>query len=137
MIVGGLNIGSGRLYNVVLHPGNNTVAIKATVDIKAAIQNLPTILLSQSNALKSGNLEVSASGNSTICNGQHIPYYEAVLNKLVVTADLPVVQLLIDTLSGFLTSNNLTSILAGAVNSTDIMSILAGLAKNSTLSALG
>lgn len=137
MLVGGLNLGSGRLYNVVLHPGNNTVAIKATLDIKAAIQNLPAILLSQSNALKSGNLEVSASGNSTICHGQHISYYESVLNNLLVTADLPIIKLLVDTLSGFLTTSNLTSVLAGAVNSTDIMSILAGLTKNSTLAALG
>jgi hypothetical protein len=134
MIVGGLIIGNGRLQNVVLSPGNNTLSIKATVDLKTAIQNLPIILLSQANALKSGNLEVSASGNSTICNGQHIPYYETVLNKLVVTAQLPVIQLLVDSLSGFLSTSNLTSILSGAVNSTDLLGILAGLSKNSTLS---
>jgi hypothetical protein len=136
MVVGGLIIGSGRLYNVVLHPGNNTLPIRATVDLKTTIANLPAILLSQASALKSGNIEVSASGNSTICHGEHIPYYEAVLNKLLVTGQMPIIQLLVDSLSGFLSTSNLTSILAGAISSSDILGILSGLSSKNSSSTL-
>lgn len=96
------------------------------MNLKMALQNIGTSISSQIDPLKSGNLELSASRNSTIYNGEHIDYYEKILNSLVLTALVPVVTLLLDTLSGVFGSSgspsslNLTSIL----NSTHIMSIL-------------
>lgn len=133
MIVGGLVVGQGRIDNIVLRPGNNTVPIRATLDLKVALENLPAIIASQSSALKSGNIEISASGNSTIYHGQHIDYYEKVLNELVVTGQVPLIQILIDSateflgsgagslLTGFLGNLNLTSI------TQDIGGLLGGL----------
>jgi hypothetical protein len=140
MIVGGIIIGSGRIDNVLLKPGNNTVPIRATVDIKTSLRNLPAIIGSQANSLRSGNIEVSASGNSTIYNGEHIPYYEAVLNNLKVTTEVPLIQILLDTLEDYLSSTNgLMSGILGLLNGTNPLSQLQGGAKNSSdlLSSLG
>ena len=126
MIVGGIIIGSGRINNVVLTPGNNSLPIRATVDIKTAIQNLPALFVSQVDALKSGNIEISASGNSTVCNGQHIPYYEAVLNNLMLTTEMPLVQILIDTLESYLSSNSMLSNILNSFNGTAILGQLLG-----------
>jgi len=137
MIVGGLIIGQGRIDNIVLKPGNNTVPIRATLAISKALQNLPTIIGSQVNALKNGNLEVSASGNSTIYNGQHIDYYEKVLNGLVVTGQVPIIQILLDSAKEFLgsdTGNLLTGFLGG-LNLTNVFGALDGLTGNSSTSS--
>jgi hypothetical protein len=98
MIVGGVIIGQGRINDVLLAPGNNTVALSATVDLKTAIENLPTLLQAEAKSLVNGNVVVSASGNSTIFNGVHIPYYEQVLNNLVITGEVPLIQILVDSL---------------------------------------
>jgi hypothetical protein len=128
MIVGGIVVGQGRINNVMLTPGNNTVPIRATLDIKTALANLPAIFASQVNALKAGNVEISASGNSTIYNGQHIDYYETVLNKLVVTGQVPIVQLLIDTAAEFLGADpSAISGLLGSLNITGIIDSLNGI----------
>ena len=127
MIVGGVVIGHGFLDNVVLSPGNNTVAIRAIVDIKTLIQNLPTILAAEANSLTNGNILISASGNSLVYNGLHIPYYEAVLSNLFLTGEIPVIKLLIDSLQQYLGSNNtLITGLLGAVNGTSLLSEILG-----------
>jgi hypothetical protein len=133
MIVGGVTIGHGFLDNVVLSPGNNTLPIRATVDLKTLIQNLPTILAAESNSLTNGNILISASGNSSVYNGLHIPYYEAVLNNLFLTGEMPIIKLLIDSLQQYLGSNNtLITSLLGAVNGTSILNeILSGLGGSS------
>ena len=141
MIVGGVTIGHGFLDNVVLSPGNNTVAIRAIVDLKTLIQNLPAILTAEANSLTSGNILISANGNSTVYNGLHIPYYETVLNNLFLTGEMPIVKLLIDSLRQYLGSNNtLVSSLLGAVNGTslltEILGALGGSSKSNTTSLL-
>jgi hypothetical protein len=125
MIVGGVVIGHGFLDNVVLSPGNNTVAIRAIVNIKTLIQNLSTILTAEANSLTNGNILISTSGNSSVYNGLHIPYYEAVLSNLFLTGEMPVIKLLIDTLQQYLGPNNtlITSAL-GAVNGTRLLSAI-------------
>jgi hypothetical protein len=125
MIVGGVVIGHGFLDNVVLSPGNNTVAIRAIVNIKTLIQNLSTILTAEANSLTNGNILISTSGNSSVYNGLHIPYYEAVLSNLSLTGEMPVIKLLIDTLQQYLGPNNtlITSAL-GAVNGTRLLSAI-------------
>jgi hypothetical protein len=163
MIVGGVIIGQGRINNVLLAPGNNTVALSATVDLKTAIENLPILLQAEAKSLVNGNIMVSASGNSTIFNGVHIPYYEQVLNNLVITGEVPLIQILVDSLDmalgpnstllsgllGAFTGGNSTNLLTGLLgsltglgsgsssgsNTSNIFSGLAGLLGSSTTSS--
>jgi len=137
MIIGGITVGQGRINNILLHPGNNTIPIAATVNIKTVLQNLPLILSSQVSALKSGNLEVTASGNSTIYNGLHIPYYEQVLNKLMVSAQVPIVQILIDSLQEFLGGNSTLLGGSGGLNGTSLLTEILGILGGKSNSTAG
>ncbi|OBT43684.1 hypothetical protein VE00_05562 [Pseudogymnoascus sp. WSF 3629] len=128
IIVGGILLGNATMKNVYLVPGNNTVSARGVVNLKTAIMNLPAILSSQVGALTSGNIEMSASGNSTIYNGQHIEYYEKVLNALVLTTQFPLLSILMDSLQGVLGGGGGTaSPLASGYNVTNIIPLLQNL----------
>lgn len=123
-----LIIGQATILNVLLKPGNNTVALRGRVEISTVLDNLSAILNAQKTALGDGELELSASGNSTIYNGVHIKYYEQVLNNLTLVARVPILQVLGDTLDGVLNNtdsglgkvlSNITQILGNVSSSSD------------------
>ncbi|KAH8699234.1 hypothetical protein BGW36DRAFT_426906 [Talaromyces proteolyticus] len=111
-------LGQGVIENVVLKPGNNTVDIKGSLSIATVLDNLISIAAAEKSAILKGNLELSASGNATIYEGVHITYYESVLNSLVMTADVPILEVLSDTISGLVGSNTTLSALLNGTNST-------------------
>lgn len=104
--MGGLILGQAAIDNVVLTPGNNTVSLRGTVSIETILQNLGMIIDAEKDAILSGNIALSASGNSTVYNGVHITYYEEVLNNLVITAQVSIVSLITDTIGGLLQKNS-------------------------------
>jgi len=127
MIVGDLVIGQATMLNVLLLPGNNTLQITGIIDIKTAFENLAQILAAQSNALKSGNIEITATGNTVVFNGEHITYYENVLKNVRLTASMPILSILTDSLGGLIGSNStLITGLTQVLNSTDVLSGLLG-----------
>lgn len=99
-------MGQAAIDNVVLTPGNNTVSLRGTVSIETILQNLGMIIDAEKDAILSGNIALSASGNSTVYNGVHITYYEEVLNNLVITAQVSIVSLITDTIGGLLQKNS-------------------------------
>jgi hypothetical protein len=116
-------LGNGTIYNVLLSPGNNTIPLRGILDIQAAIKNIGPIVTAETSALSEGNLMLSASGHSTIYHGLHIPYFEKVLNNLTVTANMPILKVLLGTISGLVSSNpgviqNVTAALQGTDLST-------------------
>ncbi|KAL5348914.1 hypothetical protein ACLOAV_006339 [Pseudogymnoascus australis] len=128
IMVGGILLGNAEMKNVYLVPGNNTVPARGIVDLKTAIMNLPAILSSQVGALAKGNIEMSASGNSTIYNGQHIEYYEKVLNKLMLTTQMPLLSILMDSLKGVLGGEGGPALpFASGMNVTSIIPLLQNL----------
>jgi hypothetical protein len=114
--VGDLLVGQGLFENVVLTPGNNTVAIKGSVSIATVIDNLAAILSTEKSAISNGDLQLSASGNTTIYEGTHISYYEEILNHLVLTTQIPILDVVFDTLKGLNDSN---TTLSGLLNGTN------------------
>lgn len=84
--------------------------LRATLNIRTVLENLLDIVGAQASALMDGKIEISASGNSTVYNGQHIPYFEEVLNNLTITARVPIMTILSDTLSGLRNSSVLDSL---------------------------
>lgn len=106
-----LVIGQATIYNVVLKPGNNTVSLKGHISIKTIIDNLAMVLSAQKDALLDGNIQLSASGNSTIYNGQHISYYEEILNGLTLKARFPIIKALFGTLEGMASDSDIASAL--------------------------
>jgi hypothetical protein len=114
--VGDLVIGQGLIENVVLTPGNNTVDIKGSLSIATVIDNLDAILSTEKSAISNGDLQLSASGNTTIYEGTHISYYEEILNHLVLTTQIPILDVVFDTLKGLIDSN---TTLSGLLNGTN------------------
>ncbi|KAL4996719.1 hypothetical protein BDV10DRAFT_202311 [Aspergillus recurvatus] len=99
---GNIILGTALLPNVTLLPGNNSVGFTGKADITSALANIGPILSAQTVALKNGEVELSASGNQTMSNGEHIPYFERVLNDLTITARVSILKIVLDTLGGFL-----------------------------------
>jgi hypothetical protein len=123
-----LIIGQATILNVLLKPGNNTVALRGRLEISTVLDNLSEILSAQKTALGDGEIELSASGNSTIYNGVHIKYYEQVLKNLTLVARVPILQVVGDTLDGLLNNtdsglgkvlSNITQILGNISSSSD------------------
>jgi hypothetical protein len=128
----GLVIGQATILNVILKPGNNTVALRGRMEIAMVLENLSEILAAQMEALMDGELELSASGNSTIYNGVHIKYYEQVLNNLTILTRVPILEILGGTLQGLLNDTdsslgkilqNVTQILGNVSSSSDTSTV--------------
>jgi hypothetical protein len=64
----GKPLGSTRLNNVFLKPGNNSVPLLSTTN--------QSMVLEYVQANPNTNIPIIATGNSTVYNGLHIPYYE-------------------------------------------------------------
>jgi hypothetical protein len=116
-----LILGQAAIDNVVLTPGNNTVSLRGSVSIETILKNLATIIEAEKTAILNGDIALSASGNSTVYNDVHITYYEEVLNNLVITAQVSIVQLITDTIGGLVQGN-----------SSSIASAISGLLGNTT-----
>ncbi|KAJ5403185.1 hypothetical protein N7509_003056 [Penicillium cosmopolitanum] len=128
-----LVIGQATILDVLLRPGNNKVSLRGTLDINTVLDNLEVIMEAQSDALKDGDIELSASGNSTMYNGIHISYYEEILSNLTLTTRVSILGVLGDTVQGLLDNNNsslgnvlrnITSILGDLSGSTNISSTI-------------
>lgn len=103
-------VGQATIQNVILRPGDNTVALSGEVDISTILDNLSDIISDQKAALLDGDIELSASGNSTVYNGVHIQYYEDVLNNLTLTTRVPILEVLSGTLQQLLDEDNNSTI---------------------------
>lgn len=117
----------------MLRPGNNSVSLRGTLNINTVLDNLEDIMEAQSDALKDGDIQLSASGNSTIFNKIHIAYYEEILGNLTLTTRVSVLGVLGDTLQGLLDNKNsslgnvlrnVTSIVGDLSGSTNISSTI-------------
>lgn len=113
---GNLKIGTAKLENITLKPGNNTFPLAGTLDIITVFANLPQVIRSQANALKNGNLALNTVTESVTWNGTLVPYYTDVMKTLTLTAHVPVAQVLKNTI------NHLTH--GGKLNLTQVVQSL-------------
>ena len=102
-----LILGQATIFNVLLKPGNNTVSLRGHLEIHTVIENFSQIFSSQKDAILDGDIQLSASGNSTIYNGHHISYYEEILNDLTLTARVPIMKALLGTVEGMTSDSDI------------------------------
>lgn len=126
-----LVLGHALIQNVVLRPGNNTVDLSGRLEISTVLSNLGQILENSAEAIREGSIELSATGNQTIYNGQHIPYFERVLNNLTLTTRVPIMKLLLDTVQGFLSGSG-SSLLSNIGSMGNDLSNITNILGNST-----
>ncbi|KAL2823292.1 hypothetical protein BDW59DRAFT_180749 [Aspergillus cavernicola] len=136
---GSIILGTALLPDLTLLPGNNSIGFTGKADINAALSNIGLILSSQSDALRHGEIELSASGNQTIFNGEHIRYFERVLNDLTISARVSIIQILLDTVGNFMGSDSdgVMEALSGIINKIDFASLFEGVDFDSLTSSFG
>jgi len=76
-------IGINTFPNLSLNPGNNTVPFVGTSNQTLVLNLIQT-------KYKNGILPVTIIGNSSVYNGQHLPYFEASLSSLELQTQLNV-----------------------------------------------
>lgn len=106
---GDLLLGNATLSSVKLVPGENHFPIQGTLDISSVISHLGGVLKTEASALKGGNLSLDAITQSVHSKGELIPWYTNVLQKLVLTAQIPLKDLLKNTVSNLKNQTNLLS----------------------------
>ncbi|KAL4955776.1 hypothetical protein BDW69DRAFT_192970 [Aspergillus filifer] len=136
---GDIILGTALLPDVTLLPGNNSVGFTGKADINSALSKIGPILSAQTAALANGEIELSASGNQTIFNGEYIRYFERVLNDLTITARVPITQVLLDTAGAFLGSDSegVIEALTETLNKIDFGSLFQGVDFNSLVDSIG
>ncbi|KAF1817339.1 hypothetical protein P152DRAFT_387259 [Eremomyces bilateralis CBS 781.70] len=139
MLSGDLWIGTADIQNVSLNPGNNSFKLRGKLDLPTLLKNLPAILTTQMGNIGRGVISLNASGNKTVFNGEGIDWYDAVLNKLVISAEVPILKVLTDTVSQLIggTDSPLSGLLPGLgnlgnLNFTEVMAPLTNITLPST-----
>ncbi|KAI1075133.1 hypothetical protein F5B20DRAFT_585537 [Whalleya microplaca] len=135
LMSGDIRIGLITIYNVLIPPGNNSRYFNGELYIDVLLQNFGKILSNQGDALSNGQIQIDATGNATVVNGEHIGFIEAVLNKRRVTSTVPVMKLASDLISSFTNGSNIsiTDLLDDVVgNSTLIEDVLSHWNKTSS-----
>ncbi|KAL4815737.1 hypothetical protein BDW67DRAFT_191382 [Aspergillus spinulosporus] len=136
---GDIILGTALLPDVTLLPGNNSVGFTGKADINSALANIGPILSAQTAALKNGEVELSASGNQTVFNGEHISYFERVLNDLTITARVPILKIVLDTVGDFLGegSEGVVQSLTEIFNKIDFGALFEGVDFDSLVGSVG
>jgi hypothetical protein len=106
ILSGDFPLGFATVWDVVLPPGNTTFDFFGTLYLNDILSNLGTILTTQAPYLQTGNIGLTATGNSTIINGEHIGFVEQILNNKQITSEMPILGLVTQVLGGLLGSNN-------------------------------
>jgi hypothetical protein len=140
--IGNIDVGEATIFDLTLTPGTNRKTLIGTLDFLAVIDNLEYILNVSSEAMAQGNLRLWTNGKSTVYNGVHIPYYEEILGGLTLQADIPITQLLVGSLGGYLNDTagglqNLldqipAALLNGSISVTQLQSTLSTAFANGT-----
>jgi hypothetical protein len=128
VLTGDTRVGLINIYDLQLWPGNNSVPFEGNFFFDELIPNLSEILDSQRDSLSKGYIEFFATGNSTIANGETIPYVQGVLNTKHIRFTAPVITLIGDVLGGLLDADqgSLLDIFGGAVGNTTLLEHVLG-----------
>ncbi|CAG8185366.1 unnamed protein product [Penicillium olsonii] len=110
-----LVIGNATVKDVVLRPGNNTFPLKGVIDIRNILANLVDVLASQTSAIGTGDLSLTAVTRTIVSNGTLLPYYTKVLGSLPLVASVGIGDVLKNTIKYLGSDNDLN--LTGALSS--------------------
>lgn len=113
-----LVIGNATVKDVTLRPGNNTFPLRGVLDLRNILSNLGEVLASQSSAIRTGDLSLTAVTRTILSNGTLIPYYTKVLGSLPLVANVGIGDVLKNTLKYLSTdgSLNLTGAISGLID---------------------
>ncbi|KAL1963085.1 hypothetical protein VTN77DRAFT_8731 [Rasamsonia byssochlamydoides] len=130
VLSGNLVIGTATIENLWIRPGNNSVVIRGKADLATILRNLSSILQTQAAAIRNGYIELTTKVTEITYEGSLVPYYTNSMADLPLTAQVPILGLIINTLKTFLSSPAATNGegLLGALNLTGVLNGTAGTA---------
>ncbi|KAK9857522.1 hypothetical protein MYU51_021045 [Penicillium brevicompactum] len=113
-----LVIGNATVKDVILRPGNNTFPLRGVLNLRNILSNLGEVLASQSSAIRTGDLSLTAVTRTIVSNGTLIPYYTKVLGSLPLVANVGIGDVLKNTLKHLSTDAglNLTGAISGLID---------------------
>jgi len=95
-------IGRVDIQDALLYPGNQSLPFTGEVYLDAILQNLIPLASGQlGSVFEGGFVTLTASGNQTLVEGQHISYLEDVLAEARIRVEVPLSRLLNDVVSSF------------------------------------
>lgn len=95
-------IGRVDIRDALLHPGNQSLPFTGEIYLDAILRDLGYIASGQAESVfKGGFITLTASGNQTLVEGQHIGYLEAVLARARIRVEVPLSRLLSDVVGSF------------------------------------
>ncbi|KAE8138898.1 hypothetical protein BDV38DRAFT_291643 [Aspergillus pseudotamarii] len=101
-----LIVGNATIKNLTLRPGNHSTPLEGVVDMHTIMENLLPLLQAQGSSLRDGYLSLDAVTREVEYDGVVIPYYTEVMRDLVLSAKVPVNDLLINSVQGILHDNS-------------------------------
>jgi hypothetical protein len=133
---GDLVIGTGVIENLYLRPGNNSVSIRGKADIQTVLKNLSSILAYQAPYIRNGFLALTTQITDISYENKTVPYYTEEMGSLPLTAQIPLLGLVINTIKGYMNNPNATNgtgLLSELGNATGSPGGLSGLLNNTEL----
>lgn len=119
---GDLVIGNATIENLTLKPGNHANPMTGILDLGLILRNIGTVLADQGSSIKeNGSLSLVSTTRTVTWNGTQVPYYTTVMSELPLTATLPILDTLRNTIKSYLGSSgnrNWTEIIANLKNHT-------------------
>jgi hypothetical protein len=109
ILSGNLTIATGLIENLYLTPGNNSFSIRAKANLTNLIANIGEVLTYQGPYIRDGNLSLTTRVTNIKYNGSTVPYYTEEMGKLHLTAQTPLIGLLLNTITGLLHGSVLNS----------------------------
>jgi hypothetical protein len=138
ILSGNFTIATGLIENLYIRPGNNSISIRGKANLTNLIANIDEVLKYQSPYIKNGKLSLTTRVTDIKYNGSTVPYYTAEMGKLYLTAQTPLLGLLLNTITGLLHGPGINSTLVQEVknklhgNHGSLQSTLGDLVDNST-----
>ncbi|KAK4861820.1 hypothetical protein LT330_003855 [Penicillium expansum] len=122
---GDLVIGNATVKDVTIKPGANVFPLTGVLDIPTIIEHLGEVLVSQAKALKTGNLALDTVTRTVTWNGTLVPYYTDAMKQLTLTANVPIADLIKNTVHNLLSGNEtLTDILKSGGDTSKLLGSL-------------
>ncbi|CAI7659755.1 unnamed protein product [Penicillium glandicola] len=118
---GDLVIGNATLEDVTIKPGDNIFPLTGILDLHTVIENLVTVLASQAQAIKTGNLALDTVTQTVTWNGTLVPYYTDVMKQLTLTANVAIADLVKNTVHNLLSGNETLLDLLDSVGETSTL----------------
>ncbi|KNG81342.1 hypothetical protein ANOM_010345, partial [Aspergillus nomiae NRRL 13137] len=101
-----LIVGNATINNLTLRPGNHSTPLEGVVDMHTIIENLLPLVQAQGSSLRNGYLSLDAVTREVEYDGVVIPYYTEAMRDLVLSAKVPVNDLVINSIQGILHNNS-------------------------------